>query len=277
MVTFSYYNARSVTKPRAAILILNLAIADFCWFLAAVLQASFWVLAGPPGEPGKVPIAICYVASPAIALFRLASLFWTCIIAYDVHQSVKSRKMVFEADNSIYIYAAIAYGIALPSALVTLIKQSTEDQKDLGCSAQYENIGNVYEVLFMELIPIIIGFCANIYVFTSVCGKLSSRTFPHSVRKRRRKVMYHYTIVCIVCWAPTIVFYLSELSNNHYDGLEVFSRGCLYITGFLNFLMFGMQVRSLLFVPLFFNVQLRRTHILSAPSAICCAPWDCRA
>ena len=70
---------------------------------------------------------------------------------------------------------------------------------------------------------------------------MSSRAFPRSVRKRRKRVMYHYVVVCIICWIPTIIFYTLEIFGFHSAFLEVFSRVCLYTTGFFNCLVFGMQ------------------------------------
>jgi len=53
--------------------------------------------------------------------------------------------------------------------------------------------------------------------------------------------MYHYIIVNIVCWLPTIVFYIVEVAGRHSSLLEIVSRASLYLTGFFNFLVFGMQ------------------------------------
>ena len=53
--------------------------------------------------------------------------------------------------------------------------------------------------------------------------------------------MYHYVLICVICWTPTIIFYISELCGLHSPVLEVISRVSLYSTGFFNFLAFGMQ------------------------------------
>jgi len=71
---------------------------------------------------------------------------------------------------------------------------------------------------------------------------MNQKAFPQSVRKRRRRIMYHYVIVCIMCWTPTMVFYIAEIAGLHSAALEIVARGSLYLTGFFNFLVFGMQV-----------------------------------
>ena len=53
--------------------------------------------------------------------------------------------------------------------------------------------------------------------------------------------MYHYVIVCIVSWTPTIAHYTLQVCGIESPALEVTARGSLYLTGFLNFLVFGMQ------------------------------------
>ena len=55
--------------------------------------------------------------------------------------------------------------------------------------------------------------------------------------------MYHYIIVCIICWVPTVLNYMIELIGYHSTVVEILARACLYSSGFLNFLVFGMQVR----------------------------------
>lgn len=75
-----------------------------------------------------------------------------------------------------------------------------------------------------------------------VRSHMSKREFPQSVRKRRKRIMYHYVIVCILCWAPTIFTYLLEICQVHSPVMEIVARASLYSSGFFNFLVFGMQV-----------------------------------
>mmetsp|Transcript_16927 Transcript_16927/g.25527 ORF Transcript_16927/g.25527 Transcript_16927/m.25527 type:complete len:542 (+) Transcript_16927:49-1674(+) len=233
----------SSSKPRAARLILNLALADCVWFSASFIQALFWVFEGDYGEPGKVPVGVCYVCSPLVTLSRISSLLWTCVIAFEAVQAVSKRKWLTEVEESRYYdyaYVSFVYIFAMPGALLAIIKQHTGEHS-LGCEPDYEKLGKWYEVMFTELIPIAIGFSINVYAFFQVRKRMSSRAFPRSVRKRRKRVMYHYIVVCMLCWAPTIVFYILEISGIHSPLLEVLSRILLYTTGFFNFLVFGMQ------------------------------------
>eukprot|EP01037_Dinobryon_pediforme_P018748 gene18748-19052_t len=45
----------------------------------------------------------------------------------------------------------------------------------------------------------------------------------------------------ILCWAPTIIDYMLEICGVHSPSLEIVARASLYSSGFLNFLVFGMQ------------------------------------
>jgi len=235
--------AQSSVTPRAAQLIRNLAIADFFWFLAAVIQSVYWVFTDL-----SVPAGLCYFFSPTVNFMRMASLIWTCAISFDVLMSVNKRKWLWVSDKENWTYYRRLYYctvllFALPGTILNIIRQhsgSAEDQ-DLGCNPGYEKIGEWYDVFFTELLPISIGFLANIYVYIQVREKMSQKAFPQSVRKRRRRIMYHYIIVCIICWTPTMVFYLSEIAGLHSSALEIIARSSLYLTGFLNFLVFGMQ------------------------------------
>jgi len=138
-------------------------------------------------------------------------------------------------------YFLIVVVFALPGALLNIIKQHSTGDSDLGCSPSYEKLGLWYEVFFTELLPIVIGFCFNVYVFVQVRNRMTLKAFPQSVRKKRRRIMYHYIIVCIVCWSPTILFYFTEISGILIPALEMIARASLYLTGFLNFIVFGMQ------------------------------------
>lgn len=124
---------------------------------------------------------------------------------------------------------------------MNVIKQHSTGDSDLGCSPSYEKLGLWYEVFFTELLPIVIGFCFNVYVFFQVRNRMTLKAFPQSVRKKRRRIMYHYIIVCIICWSPTILFYFTEISGLLIPALEMIARASLYLTGFLNFIVFGMQ------------------------------------
>lgn len=131
---------------------------------------------------------------------------------------------------------------ALPNTIVNIVLQhSTADNSDLGCNPGYEKIGNAVLILLTEVLPIVIGFTLNLAIFCYIFRTMSKKAYPQSVRKRRRRVMYHYIIVCILSWTPTIIFYSCEICGYHSAVLEVVARGSLYLTGFSNFLVFGMQ------------------------------------
>lgn len=131
---------------------------------------------------------------------------------------------------------------ASPNFIITIVLQhGSANNADLGCNAGYEEIGDALAVFFTDILPIAIGFMVNVYVFIVVRSTMSQKAYPQSVRKRRRKIMYHYVIVCIVSWTPTIAHYILEVCGIKSAALEVTARGSLYLTGFLNFLVFGMQ------------------------------------
>ena len=240
----SYCVAQSTTKPRAAQLIRNLAIADFFWFSAAVTESVYWIFTDE-----DVPAILCYCFSPLVNFMRMASLLWTTAISFDVLMSVQKRKWLWATEENSWIsyrrvYYIVILVFSLPGAILNVIRQHGSgigDSSDLGCNAGYESIGKWYDVFFTELLPISLGFFANIYVYMQVREKMGENAFPQSVRKRRRRIMYHYILVCIICWTPTMIFYLSEISGYHSSALEIIARSSLYLTGFFNFVVFGMQ------------------------------------
>ncbi len=244
LVLSSYAVARSkIKKPRAAQLIRNLAIADFAWFFVSLIESILWL-----SNDYVVPDWLCYICSPIVIFFRMASLIWTCCISFDVLLSVNKRKWIYSSSNSsewlqydnLYLLVVILF--SAPGALLNLIKQHlTKDKSDLGCAPSYESLGLWYEVFFTELLPWFIGFFFNVIVFLLVRHRMSLKAFPQSVRKRRRRIMYHYIVVCLVCWSPTIAFYLVMILHETVPALEIVSRSSLYLTGFFNFLVFGMQ------------------------------------
>lgn len=195
-----------------------------------------------------VPRSACFVLSPLMIFTRMASLAWTCVISFNVLMSVEKRKWLWQGGDQSWMqyhkhYYVAIFLLAAPGTVLTLVKQhSTPGSSNLGCSAGYEALGLWYEVFFPEVLPIFLGFLCNVYVFLKVYGKLSRSAYPQSVRKRRKRIMYHYIIVCIVCWVPTVVTYMIELIGYHSPIAEILARACLYSSGFLNFLVFGMQV-----------------------------------
>lgn len=243
LVLFSYMVTKSTANPRAAQLICNLALTDFVWFLSAFVQTLFWATDNP------VPAALCFIVGPLVNFCRLASLMWTCAISIDVLMSVKHRKWTRhgeegERQSVLYkrIYFAMVILFASPNFIITIVLQhGSKDNSDLGCNAGYEEIGDALAVFFTDILPIAIGFMVNVYVFIVVRSTMNQKAYPQSVRKRRRKIMYHYVIVCIVSWTPTIAHYILEVCGIKSAALEVTARGSLYLTGFLNFLVFGMQ------------------------------------
>lgn len=242
LIILSYTIARTKSTPKSSFLILHLATSDFFWFLMSTTISTLWL-----SQDGYVPDALCYIASPLINFTRMASLIWTVVISYNVYMSVKKRKWFWKSqekdwENYRKKYFLIIFVLALPSAILNIVKQhETSEHSSLGCSPQYEPIGVWYEVFFTELLPIVLGFFLNIYVFLKVRHRMTKTAFPLSVRKRRKRVMYHYIVVCILCWIPTILLYILELAGNHLPALEVFARASLYTSGFLNFLCFGLQ------------------------------------
>lgn len=241
-IFLSYMIVRTRNTPKCASLIVNLAISDFLWFCAAAVVSSFWLSGN-----GDVPDAVCYIASPIIIFMRMASLFWTVIISFNVLMSVQNRKWFYrtqedEWEGYRWKYFAVIGFFALPGTLMSMVRQySNPANAGLGCNPRYEPLGLWYEVLFTEALPIILAFVCNLIVFFSVRARMSNAPVPQSVRKKRKRVMYHYVIVCILCWIPTIVLYLMEIGGLHLPILEIVARTSLYLSGFLNFLVFGMQ------------------------------------
>lgn len=239
LVVTSYMIARLTARPQTAALISNLSITDFFWFLSSLIQSSYWI------SGNDVPDQLCYICSPVVNFTRMASLIWTCAISFDVLMSVQKRKWLWRGEENGWkeyrfrYYMSVAV-FSVPGAIFNVYKQHSGDSS-LGCNPGYEELGGGTVVFFTELLPIVVGFFTNLYVFFQVRARMAAKAFPLSVRKKRRKIMYHYIIVCIVCWTPTMVFYISELSGIHSALLEVLSRISLYLTGFFNFLVFGMQ------------------------------------
>jgi hypothetical protein len=244
LVIVAYYIAKSKTNPKAARLIRNLAVADCIWFASVFIQAIFWIFTGPPGETGVVPTGLCYVLSPTVTISRVSSLMWTCVVAFDVLESVTKRSWFSsnkaESAWEDWRYFVFVYAFSLPGGIASIAIHLTK-QTDFGCGAGYEPLGTWYEVLFYELAPILIGFLCNLFVFWKVRIRMGKRAFPLSVRKRRRRIMFNYIRVCIICWIPMMMFYFLEIVGVRSALLQVMARGLLYLTGFFNFLVFGMQ------------------------------------
>lgn len=244
LVLLSYMIVQSKHTPKPAYLILHLALSDFVWFLLSSIQASFWIYS----RSESVPHDLCYVASPIVAFTRMASLIWTCVISFNVLMSVKKRKWSW-AKNATWesyrkFYFILIFFFASPSALLMIVHGVRS--KGFGCQPGYEPIGYWYEVAFTELLPISVAFIGNIYVFLTVRTTMSKSAYPQSVRKKRKRIMYNYVLICITCWFPTIVDYMAEIAGYNSANLEIFARASLYISGFLNFLVFGMQVRHII-------------------------------
>lgn len=241
LIIISYAIARTKSTPKSAFLILHLATSDFFWFLAASVMATVWL-----ANDGAVPDGLCYIVAPVISFTRMSSLVWTVVISFNMLMSVKKRKWFWKTQEVAWEryrrnYFAIAFILAFPGTIMTIISQQEPDGGSNGCSPGYEPIGVWYFVVFTELLPIILGFLCNLYVFLRLRRKFSKTAFPLSVRKRRKRIMYQYIIICMICWIPTIALYLLEISGLHSYHMEIISRTSLYISGFLNFLVFGMQ------------------------------------
>lgn len=157
LVLMAYYIARTKSMPRTANLIIHLAVSDFIWFALSAIESTFWIT-----NDGIVPSNLCYISSPTIIFMRMASLLWTCVISFNVLMSVKKRKWLWQGqDKAWQLYRRRYYlGIlilAIPGALINIIKQHVSNNSKLGCSPEYEPLGRWYEVLFPELLPICIG------------------------------------------------------------------------------------------------------------------------
>lgn len=240
LIITSYLVARTRSTPKSAFLILHLATSDFFWFLSSSIMSILWL-----ANQGSVPDVVCHIVSPVIEFTRMTSLIWTVVISYNVLMSVRKRKWFWksqESDWELYrkMYFGLIFLLASPGTIFKIIKQFTTTES-LGCLPGYEPIGVWYEVLFTELLPMTIGFFCNLYVFCNVRHKMSKTAFPLSVRKRRKRVMYHYIIVCILCWIPTIWLYILEIAGYHSATFDIIARTSLYASGLLNFLVFGMQ------------------------------------
>ena len=149
----------------------------------------------------------------------MASLIWTCAISVDVLMQVNKRKWLWQTTGEEsrwllyrWIYFSIVCLFALPGCILNIINQQRFDS-NLGCNAYSEKLGNWFTVFITELLPISLGYLCNIFVYIKVRSRMSLKSFPLSVRKRRRKIMYNYIIVCNVCWCPTIIFYIVQLAG----------------------------------------------------------------
>ena len=276
LVLVSYWIASRKSSPKTSSkLIRNLAISDAVWFLATLIEAAYWTLyTDDDGGPGDVPDVVCFIFAPLQSYGRMTSLFWTCCISYDLYkcierralQSVKHNKIQkvkldtldgisvsssssqiyrFCCDDKYYKFYFFVNIFSLPGPIITMIYHHTSSEKNLGCQAGYESIGSWYMVSFVELFPITIGFILNIFMFVKIRIAMNSPHYPLSVKNRRRNVMYNYILVGIACWSPTLLGYIVALAGVSNAYVDIFSRSCLYLTGLLNFLVYGMQDRYL--------------------------------
>jgi hypothetical protein len=252
IVISSYQIARTKSRPKAAQLIHNLALTDFFWFLASLTMSSFWLI-DPESVDKSVPSFVCFLVTPTISFTRLGSLVWTCAVSFDVYMSVNRRHWDWKDEEdrwNLYRrrYIIIVLVLALPATLINLVTQHlSKENHNLGCSPGYEKLGNWVIVVFTEVVPIMMGFICNVSVFILVRRRMGTKAYPQSVRKRRRRIMYYYMIACIWSWTPTILYYIIMLlpqvkaQSFYVEAFEVFCRCSLYLTGFVNFLIFGMS------------------------------------
>ena len=277
LVLASYWIATRKSSPKTSSkLIRNLAISDAVWFLASLIEAAYWTIdAKSDGSTGDVPDLLCFICAPLQSYGRMTSLFWTCCISYDLYKCIERRALQavtrntrihrvkldkmdgisvsssssamyrFCCDDKYYKFYLFVNIFSLPGPIITIISHQTSDDKNLGCSAGYESIGSWYMVSFVELLPITIGFILNIFMFVKIRLAMSSPSYPLSVKNRRRNVMYNYILVCIACWSPTLLGYVLALAIGNNAYVDICSRSCLYLTGLLNFLVYGMQDRYL--------------------------------
>lgn len=200
LVLVSYVVAIRKTSPNTASrLIRNLAISDAVWFLSTLIEAGVWVAGAKDGETGDVPNELCYVVAPLVMYGRMTSLFWTCCISYDLLNSIERReretgkreagqKSIDETEDSAptssccagYIHFYIfVNSFSLPGPLITMIQVHTSaNDADVGCSAGYEELGSWYLVAAADLIPVMIGFFINIFIFLRIRAKMNSPNYP---------------------------------------------------------------------------------------------------
>ena len=241
-------------------LIRNLAVADLIWFSASFIMACYWLFA----EDGYVPTDLCTALSLMIIYARIASLMWTCVISFDVYKQINVRRKrrtmripisshenrsmssrngqdktliqkikLFLFNIRYHIFVNI---VALPD---TLLVSAHRDES--GCDPGYESLGEWIVIIFVLAFPIVFGLCCQLFVYVKVRDSMNNSAYPQSVRKRRQRIMYDYILVSTVCWAPTVMLYIAEACGLRYPGLDIGARACLYTSGFLNFLAFGMH------------------------------------
>lgn len=231
---------RTGTTPKSARLIFYLAMSDLIWFLAAVILGSVWM------AQQDVSRELCFVIGPILTSTRISSLLWTSVIAFDVLQSVKKRKWRWKGSKDMETkYFVFVYALSLPCAIMLLVKQVNHDRM-YGCAIEYEPLGPEWAIVMFEIVPLLVGFMMNVGVYMFLRSAMSS-AFPQSVRERRRQMMYHYVLVGIVCWLPTMMHYILSIIPGMGDLklVTLFARATLYSSGFLNFLVYGMQDRYL--------------------------------
>lgn len=256
LVLSSYAIAASGTSRNiAADLIKNLSACDLIWFTVAGSEAIIWLtVSGKNGhESGQVPAEYCYVAAPLGNYARMASLMWTCCISYDVLMATVYRNWYREMSRTKVQKYRVGYHLfvnfwALPQLLGTAILQQdyqSDDDGVYGCRAETES-GVPNWLVSIEFVPILLGLAFNIIVLWRVSGRMKKRRYPLSVRKRRKRIMYYYVLAALICWLPTVILYILSLVGQSYVALDLISRGLLYSSGLVNFIIFGMNDPHLL-------------------------------
>lgn len=263
-------------------LIRNLAAADLIWFSASFIMACYWIFA----DDGYVPTDLCTALSLMIIYARIASLMWTCVISFDVYKQINTRRKrratripissenrstshgkdktfiqtvkSFLFDIRYHIFVNI---VALPD---TLLVSAHRDES--GCDPGYESLGEWIVIIFVLAFPIVFGLCCQLFVYIKVRDSMSNSAYPQSVRKRRQRIMYDYILVSTVCWAPTVILYIAEACGLRYPGLDIGARACLYTSGFLNFLAFGMHDPVLIKAFRIILTSCGLTWLLSKPA-----------
>ena len=255
-------------KASGSILIRNLALYDFVWFFSAFLCGNYWLFS----ETGHVPDILCGIVSPLIVYCRLCSLLWSCVITYDVYRKVCKRglqglstpstgsaqrgKSLFPSDDSeekqpsqmdlIWHSVKIMlwrykYGICVNVIAVPTVGLLTSGNVYGYCEPGFESVGAWETTLTLLILPIALGIAIQLFVYFKVREKMNLKAYPQSVRKRRRRIMYHYILVSALCWLPTLILYVSESAGARVIELDVLSRATLFSSGFFNFLVYGMH------------------------------------
>ena len=268
-------STKSWSGRNSSILIRNLALMDFVWFASAFICGNYWLFS----PNGGVPRVLCGIVSPLMVYTRLGSLLWSCVITYDVYAKVcrrgtmhdksgvmiagspssrsRSGEKVFlstdagASDPSSWLARLLhtvrivlwryKYGIFVNVLAVPVAVVLSSGNADGYCEPGYESVGSWKKSVSLLVLPIFFGIAIQLYVYFKVREKMGLKAYPQSVRKRRRRIMYHYILVSALCWMPTFLLYVIEAAGYSIVTMDIVARATLFTSGFFNFLVYGMH------------------------------------